>query len=436
MAKKFIIVLFVILAWLGAGHGYYSYTLNQQIDSLTEQLTSFQMEQSAQLGAINDGLAANLPRIAGLEAETSRIQESVGKLESELNEARKGIDKIGNEVHETQLRVAMAEYEIGGTIVNIDTLKDEISSTTAEFSKSQINAQMVYEQVFRATVRVTDGESTIGSGFIFDNEARVVTAHHVIENLSEIHIVFPDGKTSRAEVTGSSRDADVAVLTLNDKPVIEALVMADSSELKIGEPVVAIGNPFELSETLTAGIVSQVSRTAELGTDIPARRIDNLIQFDAAANSGNSGGALVNSRGEVVGMVIARVNPNKGDGVYYAVSANKVKKVAASLIDRGFFDYPWLGVSVSDITPKFAQEEALESVHGVVIRGVSSGGPAAASGIKVDDILVSIDGMIIHDVSGLTSYLGEYAIPGDLATIILIRGTDNLDLSVEIGKRP
>lgn len=435
MMNKIIVVVIVILALVGAGYGYYSYTLNQQVISISGQLTSLQAEHNERLAAINEELAANLPRIDQLEEETSVVRKSVANLEEELNETKAGIGIVENEIDETRLRVTAVEGEIGETLAVIDTLENEITTVTTELSQSQLNAHKVYEQVFRATVRVTDGVSVIGSGFIFDNESHIMTAYHVIDNLSEIYIVFPDGKTSKATVTGSSRDSDVAVLTLVDKPAIEAPVMADSSALRIGEPVIAIGNPFDLSETLTAGVVSQINRTAEIEYDSQTRRVNNLIQFDAAINFGNSGGALVNSRGEIVGMVIARVNPNTGDGIYYAVSSNKFKKVAASLIENGVFEYPWLGIAMVDITPRFAQDNTLETINGVVIKGISAGGPAAVSGIRVDDILLTIDGMIIRDADGLTSYLGEYKTPGDLATITLIRGTDNLELSLEIGKR-
>ena len=143
----------------------------------------------------------------------------------------------------------------------------------------------------------------------------------------------------------------------------------------------------------------------------------------------------MNSRGEIVGMVIARIDPGNGDGIYYAVSSNKFKKVAASLIEQGFFEYPWLGLAVSDITPKTAQDKALETVNGVLVQGITTDSPAATSGIKVGDVLVSIDGMVIRDVDGLTSYLGEFKTPGDVVAIELIRGTDNVEISLTVGKR-
>ena len=162
----------------------------------------------------------------------------------------------------------------------------------------------------------------------------------------------------------------------------------------------------------------------------------NLIQFDAATNPGNSGCPLLNSAGEVIGMVIARINPDEGDGIYYAVSSNKFKRVAASLITRGSFDYPRIGVNVSNLTPQQVQTRGLETVNGALVRGVTADSPAMTAGIEVDDIIVAIDGLVIRNVAELTSYLGEHKSPGDASTIELIRGTTRLELSLNIGNQP
>jgi S1-C subfamily serine protease len=191
--------------------------------------------------------------------------------------------------------------------------------------------------------------------------------------------------------------------------------------------VVAIGNPFGLRDTLTVGIVSYVNRVSEVA---------NLIQFDAAVNPGNSGGPLANSSGEIVGVVTARIPPDEGDGICYAISSNKAKRVAAALIEYGFFDYPWLGVSTADLTPQIVQDRALETANGALVGEVLHGSPAEAAGIKADDIIVAMDGVPFKDMAELISYLGEFKSPGDTATIGIIRGTTELELSMVIGTRP
>ncbi len=314
-------------------------------------------------------------------------------------------------------------------------MEDEISNVTAAFSPSVINASEVYQEVRQAIVRISNGERTIGSGFILDAQAHVVTAHHVTENLPNIYVILSDGRISSATIAGSCQHSDIAVLTLEDELTVDPLALADSATVKIGEPVVTIGNPFDLTETLTSGIVSQINRFVEIETDSETRWVANLIQFDAAANFGNSGGPLLNSEGKVIGMVIARVNPDEGDGIYYAASSNKIRRVAASLIDQGSFDYPWLGVSITNLTPQTAEDRELETTNGVLVKKVFADSPAKTAGIKVDDIIVAIDGMAVRDVADLTSYLGEHKSPDEEATLELIRDTTKMELSVEIGKR-
>ncbi len=317
----------------------------------------------------------------------------------------------------------------------LDILEDEIEGIATEFPHSSINVNKVYQGARQAIARVSDGERTVGSGFILDAQAHVVTAHHVVENLSNIYVILPDGSTSPATITGSCQYSDIAVLTLEDELVIEPLVLADSTTVRIGEPVVTIGNPFDLTETLTLGIVSQINRFVEIEFDQQTRWVANLIQFDAAANFGNSGGPLLNAEGEVIGMVIARVRPDEGDGIYYAASSNKVKRVVAALIDQGFFDYPWLGVEIANLTPQMVRDRWLETANGALVNKTLTASPAKAAGIKVDDIIVAIDGIAVRDVADLASYLGEHKSPGDIATLTLIRETAKLELYLKIGKR-
>ncbi len=394
MVNKVIIGILVFLTIIVGGLCFYAYTLSQQISYLSEQLTVFQQEQATQIGAISD------------ELTTLRIK--------------------------TLTRLGILEGDIDEAITKLDILEDEIGEVATEFSRSLINANEIYQRVRQAIVRVSDGERTVGSGFIFDDKAHIVTAHHVTEKLSNIYIIFPDGSISPATITGSSKQSDIAVLTLENEAIVEPLILADSATVKIGEQVVTIGSPFDLMETLTSGIVSQTNRFVEIER---TRWVANLIQFDAAANSGNSGGPLLNSEGEVIGMVIARVKPNEGDGIYYAVSSNKVRRVVASLIDQGSFDYPWLGVNIANLTPQMVRDRELETVNGALVKKVQTDSPAEAAGIEVDDIIVAIDGVAIRDMADLTSYLGEHKSPGDAATLTLIRNTVRLELSLEIGKR-
>ena len=425
MTNKVVIGILIFLVVLSGGLGYHAYTLNQQINFLSEQVVVLQTEQATRI----DILSSELTTLRG------EILTRFSDLKGEIDKNMIQIDTLEDEIGENLAQIDTLKEKIDGTLAKIDTLEGEIRDTTG-LSQSVIDAHEVYQQVSQATVRISNGERTIGSGFIFDNEGHVLTAQHVVEDLSEIYIVLPDGRISTVTNTGSCLFSDVAVLTLDDELTVEPLKLADSASVRIGEPVAVIGNPFDLGETLTTGIVSQINRYVDIEYNSETRWVSNLIQFDAAVNFGNSGCPLVNAKGEIIGMVIARVEPDEGDGIYYAVTSNKIKRVVDSLITQGFYDYPWLGVGIVNLTPEMVQTKSLETASGVLVQGVITKSPAEAAGVEADDIIVAIDGVTIRDVAALTSYLGESKSPGETATLTLNRDNRELKLSLETGKRP
>jgi len=425
MTSKVTVGLLIFLLLLSGGLAYHAYSLGQQIDTLGTQLLTLQREQTSQMETLRDEFTAfSRETLVGMTRLEGKIEENLAK-----------IGTLEGETAQNQAQLEALEDALTSTQAQIDALEAEVRDT-AELPRAVIRADKVYEKVSQATVRINNGERTIGSGFIFDNKAHVLTAYHVVEGLDKIYIVFPDGRISLATITGSDLFSDVAVLELEDELAIAPLKLADSAKVRIGEPVAAIGNPFDLTETLTTGIVSQLDRFAEIEYNAQTRWVANLIQFDAAVNPGNSGCPLVNSAGEVIGMVIARIEPYEGDGIYYAVSSNKLKRVAASLIAQGSFDYPWLGLGITDLTPELVQSRGLDTANGVLVQQVVADGPAGAAGVEVDDIIIAIDGVPVRDSAALTSYLGEHKSPGESATLTLKRGDSQLELSLEIGKRP
>jgi S1-C subfamily serine protease len=428
MANKVIVGILVLLLVLMGGIGYYLYTFNQQFDRLQERITASETEQSSRIDAVSGELG-------NLRTET---QSNFSSVEGRLGDTKAAVDTVGKELGAAEARIASAENEISEVSANVAYLNQRISSAESNLSGSIINAADVYEKISRSTVRITNGQSVIGSGFIYDTKGHVLTANHVISNLQQIYVIMDDGKVSKATVTGYSQLSDVAVLKLESSPSIEPPPLADSGKIRIGEPVIAIGSPGDsntplgLKDTLTSGIISQVNRYV----DVEGNWVANMIQFDAAVNFGNSGCPLANSSGEVVGMVTARIDPTLGDGIYYAVSSNKVKRVAEALIQNGSFAYPWVGVGIADLTPQTVQEKSLETANGVLVSDVFSDGPAAAAGIQKGDVIVAIDGISVREVADLTSYLGEFKSPGDSVTLNIIRGTTRMEISVKVNARP
>jgi len=414
--NKVIVAILIVLVIISGGLGYYSYTLNQQMyalsDSLNQQLFDLQVEQANQTAEIDQEFAT-------VRAE---MTAQTGNVESKIDETRNEIGAL--------------QGQIAGTGDRIDSLEGKIGSATARISELLLDGSEVYKKVAGATVRISDGNVTIGSGFIFDKDSHVVTAQHVVEKLTTVYVTTPDGQVSRASKVSGSTYSDVAVLTLDKKFNIEPPPIVDSSKVQVGDPVAAIGNPFDLNETLTTGIVSGLNRFGRIEYDTRSRWIANLIQFDAAVNFGNSGGMLVNSRGAIIGLVIARVNPDEGDGVNWAVSSNKMKKVAAALITNGNDDYPWLGVEITDLSARTVLNRGLQSANGVLIERPGTGSPAEMAGLKAGDVIIAVDGAAVKDVGEFTSYLGENKSPGDKLRLTVVRGSSQIEVTVDIGKRP
>ena len=415
MANRVITGVLIVLMLAAAAAGVYAYRLTGEIDALTDELAELRDEQLLGIESVSDALTAlDEKAAASLGSLDARLQASLDRITASEEAAR-----------QTQASIDGIEQGIAG-------LDAEIEQLAAD---APLRADEVYQTAGGAVVEVTNGVLTFGTGFVYDGDGHVVTANHVIEYLDEIYVVFPDGRLSPARVVGTSDLSDVAVLQLEDEMNVAPLVLADSSRLEIGASVVAIGSPFNLAGSVTAGIVSQVNRFEEIGGDGGSRWIANLIQFDAAANFGNSGGPLINADGEVIGIIIARIGPESGEGISYAVSANKVRRVADAIIAEGVFDYPSLGISGDDLTPEMAVEIGRDSVHGVVVGSVTPAGAAWKAGFRVDDIIVAIDGTEISDMAGLTSYLGEYTSPGDSVNIEVERDGVTLELTTELGTR-
>jgi S1-C subfamily serine protease len=427
MANKVIIGILVLLVVISGGIGYYSYTLNQQINRLDERLTSFEMEQSVRVEALSNELAS-------LRTET---QAGIGYMKEQLADAKNDIGDLRAELKSAGERITGIEEETGAINSQLQSLDERVSNAEDIISRTMVDANKVYEEVGRATVRITNGQATIGSGFIYDNDSHVVTAYHVVENLTRIFIMMDDGQVSQATTMGYCEFSDVAVLKLVSNPGITPPVIGDSSLLRVGEPVIAIGSPGDgdsplgLRDTLTAGILSQVNRFI----DVEGRWVANMLQFDAPINFGNSGCPLSNSAGEIIGLVTARIDPLRGDGIYFAVASNKFKRVVEAILDSGSFAYPWIGTGIADLTPQDVQDMSLETTNGILVTAIFANSPADLAGILTDDVIVAVDGMPVKDTGELTSYLGEYKSPGDEITIDIIRGSGSIQITLEVGER-
>ncbi len=255
-----------------------------------------------------------------------------------------------------------------------------------------------------------------GSGVIVDaKNGYIITNHHVVENASEITITLLDNRTFSAKVIGSDEGADIAVLQAK-QPSLVAMALGDSAHLEVGDYVVAIGNPFGLQHTVTAGIVSALGRSG-----INPDGYEDFIQTDASINPGNSGGALVNLRGELVGINSAILSRSGGNiGIGFAIPVNMAKGVMDQLIKYGQVKRGVLGVNIYNVTPDIAKEFGLTESSGALVAGVAQGSAAERAGVKTGDIITSINGVTMRDASELRNTIGMLRI-GDKVEIGLLR---------------
>ena len=268
---------------------------------------------------------------------------------------------------------------------------------------------------------------SLGSGVIVDAEAGyILTNHHVIRRADRITVTLADGRELAATVVGSDSETDVAVIQVEARD-LQALPMADSDQLRVGDFVVAIGNPFGLGQTVTSGIVSALGRSG-----LRLTSYQDFIQTDASINPGNSGGALVNLRGELVGVNTAILSPAGGNvGIGFAIPTNMARSVMEQLVEYGEIQRGQLGVSAQDLTRDLAEAFGLRERSGVVITRVESGSPADQAGIETGDIVLSVNGRSIRQVSDLRNAIGLLRV-GETVTLRVRRDGEDLELVTPI----
>jgi serine protease Do len=271
-----------------------------------------------------------------------------------------------------------------------------------------------------------------GTGFIIDSDGYLLTNHHVVEQSAEIVVQLASGEEVRASVVGSDERTDVALLRIQPPAGLQVPPLGDSDALLVGEWVLAIGNPFGLSHTVTAGIVSAKGRT---GRDVPLDPAGyyNFIQTDASINPGNSGGPLFNMRGEIVGINTA-INA-AAQGIGFAIPINMVKQILPQLRANGRVTRSWLGIGIQSLSPQNAQRLGIPDGDGALVAEVVAGGPAAAAGLRPGDVIRSFDGHAIDDSSELP-WLASTAGVGHVARLVIIRDRTEQEVSLRLAEMP
>ena len=270
-----------------------------------------------------------------------------------------------------------------------------------------------------------------GSGVIIMNNGYIVTNNHVIENATKIEVILNDKRSYDAELIGRDPETDLALIKIEEEN-LPFLSFGNSDEVKVGEWVIAVGNPFNLTSTVTAGIVSAKGRNINLLRQNSEYAIENFIQTDAAVNPGNSGGALVNTRGQLIGINTAIASQTGSYAGYsFAVPVNIAKKVLDDLRKYGEVKRAILGVRIQDITADLAAEKGIKEIEGVFIPDVVDGGAADKAGIKAEDIILAIDGEKVNKASELQEKISQYH-PGDDVTVSIRRDGDEIEKTVKL----
>ena len=327
-------------------------------------------------------------------------------------------------------------------------------------SDAELTLPDLFQRVEESIVQITDSsetdvfESRLGSGFVYDDNGHIITNYHVVSGGgNRLDVTFPDGTVYRASLIGSDPAADIAILYVEGVPKekLLSLSLADSSKVRVGERVAAIGNPFGLSGSLSTGIVSGVGR------QIPAQEeegftIPDIIQTDAPINPGNSGGPLLNMRGEVIGINSA-IYSTTGQfaGVGFAIPSNTISQVVPSLITKGWYQHPWLGVAGRDMTPGIAELLGIDEPRGFLVMDVVAGSPAEKAGLKrgnedtvIDgipmklggDVIIAVDNNTVRKIDDILAHMEMEKSVGDDLKLTILREGQTIEVVATLAARP
>jgi len=349
----------------------------------------------------------------------------------DISKIAAAFDKTGTPINKTELLLELQS--------KLQALEAKVEALEANGMASLPD---IYESVKDSVVMilgVTTSETVQGSGFIynFSGSMVVVTNNHVVSGTTSVSVTFSDGNAYAALINGTDPYADLAVLSVVGAPETELkpIEIASSSTLKVGNPVLAVGNPYGLVSSMTTGVISALGRTITEQEYTGGFAIANIIQTSAPINPGNSGGPLLNFGGKVIGITAAIVADSQGLG--FAIPSNAILREISSLIENGTYDaHSYLGVKGSDMNYQTAQDMHTNVTYGWKITELVLGGPCCNAGVHVNDIIVGINATRIRDGDEMSSYLEENTLPGETAILKVVRSNQTLQIPVVLGKRP
>ena len=344
------------------------------------------------------------------------------------------------------------------------------SQGTTSSSSNPLSLNTIFKQTENSVVNITSktptagvsnpvnqssSSTTLGSGFVYDKQGHILTNSHVVGDAKVVDVTFPDGNRYTAKVIASDVYGDIAVLQISQNSsqsqrqllsYLKPLVLGNSSNLEVGDTVIAIGNPFGLSDAMTTGIVSAIGRSIPIS--VGGFSIPNAIQTDARVNPGDSGGPLLNTRGEMIGMNTAITGTDKISGIGFAIPSNTITKIVPILIQKGYYPHPYLGLVFATLTSDLAQDNGIPiNLKGVYVDRITENGPADKAGIHgsttdqylkkhLGDVIIAVDGHNISKQDDLINYIGQHKIVGDNISLTVYRNGHTMNLKATLTARP
>ncbi|MEM2189262.1 MAG: trypsin-like peptidase domain-containing protein, partial [Nitrososphaerota archaeon] len=368
------------------------------------------------------------------------------EMSQQISDLNAKVTGLGEELTRVLAELRILRANMSQQSQRIVIVQQNLTSPELVYEKVKDSVAMIKARVLVETVFGQRYASSQGSGFVYDAAGYIVTNYHVVEGAVDVEVFFPDKTAYKAAIIGVDPYADIAVLKIDpgDK-VLYPLELANSSLLRVGQPVIAIGNPYGFEATLTTGVVSQLGRCV---ISPGMRLIPSVIQFDAAVNPGSSGGPLLDYSGKVIGITTAiYAQTGEFSGIGFAIPSNIVAKVAESLIKSGKYQHPWMGIDGVDVNMEVARLMNLPEARGFLITGVASNSPAERAGLRAGasaatisegsvcgftvysneriyvggDVILAVDGLKIFGIADLLAYLEEHKKPGDQITLTIYR---------------
>ncbi|MBZ0249518.1 MAG: trypsin-like peptidase domain-containing protein [Burkholderiales bacterium] len=304
-----------------------------------------------------------------------------------------------------------------------------ISATKQVRRRSPLLDDPVLRRFFGERFNIPETQLSLGSGVIVSREGFVLTNSHVVEGVTEIQVTLNDGRTVAGRIVGADPETDLAVVRIQ-APGLTPITFGQSDQLKVGDVVLAIGDPFSVGQTVTMGIVSAIGREINA-----ANAFASFIQTDAAINPGNSGGALVDAGGNLVGINTLIYSRSGGyQGIGFAIPVGLARRIMEEIIETGAVTRGWFGVEVANITPELAESLGLAGTRGAIVGGIERGSPADRAGIRLGDVIVAVGGRDVVDLNATLNAIADVP-PGKTVPVRILRRNQELALSVTVGRR-